>query len=96
MLQDKNRELPYYPDPTYRPPPRPPENLTPQKLESKADTSPKIDTEFEENSPYQKVIKSEAYQRQDKSYFQEPKCYVRQCMLKCNFVYFISLYVNCL
>ena len=27
MIQDKNRELPFYPDPIYRPPPRPPENL---------------------------------------------------------------------
>ena len=27
MIQDKNGELPFYPDPIYRPPPRPPENL---------------------------------------------------------------------
>ena len=27
MVQDKNRELPFYPDLIYRPPPRPPENL---------------------------------------------------------------------
>ena len=27
MIQDKNRELPFYPDPIYMPPPRPPENL---------------------------------------------------------------------
>ena len=26
-IQDKNRELPFYSDPIYRPPPRPPENL---------------------------------------------------------------------
>ena len=26
-VQDKNRELPFYPDLIYRPPPRPPENL---------------------------------------------------------------------
>ena len=26
-VQDKNRELPFYPDPIYRPPPRPPENI---------------------------------------------------------------------
>ena len=25
--QGKNREQPFYPDPIYRPPPRPPENL---------------------------------------------------------------------
>ena len=27
MVQDKNRELSFYADPIYRPPPRPPENL---------------------------------------------------------------------
>ena len=73
MIQDKNKDIPFYPDPIYRPPPRPPENLQPQKLESKADTSPKIDTEFKENFLYQERIISKAHQRLDKSYFQEPK-----------------------
>ena len=27
MIQDKNRELPFYPGLIYRPPPRPPENV---------------------------------------------------------------------
>ena len=40
------RELPFYPDLIYRPPPRPPEKLQPQNSESKVDTSPKIDIEF--------------------------------------------------
>ena len=26
-IQGKNREQPFYPDPIYRPPPRPPDNL---------------------------------------------------------------------
>ena len=34
---------------------------------------PKIDVEFEENSPHQEGIISEFCQRSDKSYFQEPK-----------------------
>ena len=72
-IQDKNRDLPFHPDPIYRSPPRPPENLWPQNLESKADTSPNIYIEFEENSLYQEGIISEAYQRPDKSYFQELK-----------------------
>ena len=72
-IQGKNRESPFYPDPNYRPPPRPPENLQPHSLESKPDTRPKIDLEFEENSPYQEGIISETYQRPDKSYFQEPR-----------------------
>ena len=41
-------------------------------MESKADTSPRIDLEFKENSPYQEGIISKTYQRPDKSYFQEP------------------------
>ena len=72
-IQDINREIPFYPDPVYRPPAKPPENLQPQKIESKADTSPRIDLEFEENSLYQEGIISKAYQRPDKSYFQELK-----------------------
>ena len=73
MIQDKNIELLFYPDPIYRPPPRPPENLQPQNSESKADTSPKIDIKFKENPPYQEGIISKVYQRPDKSYFQEAK-----------------------
>ena len=38
MIQDKNRELPLYLDPIYRPPPRPQENLWPHSLESKPHT----------------------------------------------------------
>ena len=73
MIQDKNRKLPFYPDPIYRPPPRPAENLQPNNAVSKPDTRPKIDVEFEENSPHQEGIISEFYQRPSKSYFQEPK-----------------------
>ena len=71
MIQDRNRELHFYPDPIYRPPPRPPENLQPCSPESNPDTRHKIDIELEENSLYQEGIISGAYQRPDKSYFQE-------------------------
>ena len=37
------------------------------------DSKPKIDIEFEENSPHQEGIILEVYKRPDKSYFQEPK-----------------------
>ena len=43
------------------------------RIESKADSSPRIDLEFEENSLYQEGIISKTYQRPDKSYFQEPE-----------------------
>ena len=73
MIQDKNRELPFYPDLIYRPHPKPPEYLQPHSPESKPDTRSKIDIEFEENSPYQEGIISKIYQRPDESYFQEPE-----------------------
>ena len=73
MIQDKNMELPSYPDPIYRPPPQPPENLWPNSPVSKPDTRPKIDVEFEENPPHQEGIISEFCQRPDKSYFPELK-----------------------
>ena len=73
MIQDKNRELSFYPDMIYRPPSRSPENLWPHSPESKPNTRLKIDTKFEENSPFQEGIISKASQRPDKSYFQKPK-----------------------
>ena len=65
--------MPVYPDPIYRPPPKPTENLWLPKMESKPDESQRIDLEFEENLPYQEGIISETYQGPDKSHFQEPK-----------------------
>ena len=71
-ILDKNKEQPFYPDLIYRPPPRPPDNLRLSCPETESDTRPKIDIEFQENSPHQEGIISEVYQRPDKSYFQEP------------------------
>ena len=63
MIQNINREISFYPDPIYRPPLWPPENLGSMRIQRKADTSHRIDLEFEENSPYQDGIISETYQR---------------------------------
>ena len=73
MIQNINREILFYPNPIYRPLPRPPENLQSLRIESKAYNSPRIDLEFEERSLYQEGIISESYQRPDKLYFQEPQ-----------------------
>ena len=72
-IQGKNREQPFCPDPIYRPPTRPPDNLRPNHPESESDTRPKIDIKFEENSSHQEGIILKFYQRPIKSYFQEPK-----------------------
>ena len=69
----KNREQPFYTDPIYRPPPRPPDNLRSNCPETESDTKPKIDIEFEENSPHQEGIILEVYQRLNKFYLQEPQ-----------------------
>ena len=71
-------EFPFYPGPTYRPPPklirsnvsRGQENS--QSSHSPEYTSSDINLDFEENSPFQEGVISEAYQRPDKSFFQEP------------------------
>ena len=37
------------------------------------DISPELDTDFEENLPFQEGVISESYQRPVKSFFQEPQ-----------------------
>ena len=73
MIQNINREIPFYPDWIYRPPPKPTENLQLPRIGNKAEVSPRIDLEFEENSPYHEVIIIKTYQKPYKSYFQELK-----------------------
>ena len=51
--------------------PRSQESL--QISHSSEDTSSDINLDFEENSPFQEGVISEAYQRLDKSFFQEPQ-----------------------
>ena len=66
----ENRPIPFYPDPTLRPPPRPPDLKETRRDLLDLDTVRNID--FEENSPYQGGIISEMYERPDRSYFKEP------------------------
>ena len=72
-IQDINRKLPAYPDPTCRPPPKPVKLLMPEVPRNLLDINPEIKTDFKENSPFQEGVISETYQRPDKSYFQEPQ-----------------------
>ena len=59
------KDIPFYPDPTYRPPPKPMRTPMPESSES-TDINPEINTDFEENSPFQEGIISEMYQRPNK------------------------------
>ena len=64
------REVPPYPDPQIRPPPRHPDLKENWRTSMDLDTG--INTDFEANSPYQEGIISETYERPDKSYIIEP------------------------
>ena len=62
----------FHPGPTYRPPPKPMRSNMPRSQESSQSSpgteniDPDINFDFEENSPFQEGIISEAYQRLDK------------------------------
>ena len=64
------KNIPFYADTTYRPPPKLLRILKSEGQEN-IDISPEINIYFEENSPFQGVI-SDTYQRPEKSFFQDP------------------------
>ena len=64
--------IPFYPDPTYRPSPML-IRIPKQEGQENIDISPEIDIGFKENSLFLEGVSSETYQRPDKSLFQEPQ-----------------------
>ena len=72
-IQDISREIPTYPDPIYRPPPKPTEIPRQELPRNVSDFDPEMNTALEENSIFQQSVISETYERQDKSCFQEPQ-----------------------
>ena len=72
-IQDVSREIPFYSDPVYRPPPKPVKAHIPKIPGGLSDIDLKLNTDFEDNSSYQEGLTSETYQRPDKSYFHEPQ-----------------------
>ena len=69
----EHRPIPPYHEPIERPPPRPPDATGVKDTKKDLldlDTDRKI--EFEENPPHQEGIISKTYERDDKSYIQEP------------------------
>ena len=72
-------DVPFHPGQTYRPPPQPIRPNVPRSQESSQSSpssesiSSDINLDFEENSPFQDCVISEAYQRLDKLFFQEPQ-----------------------
>ena len=55
-----------------KPPPRPPDINTQTDRQINLDLDMEINKDFEDNSPYQKGITSEIYQRPDRSQLVEP------------------------
>ena len=70
MIQNVNREIPFYPDPVYRPHSQPVKTPVP-KIPGGMGINLELNMDFEENSPFQEGVISETYQRPDKSFFQE-------------------------
>ena len=71
-MQDISREIPTYPDSIYRPPPKLTEIPLQEIPRNLTDLEMDINTDFEENAPYEECVVSETYQRPDRSNFQEP------------------------
>ena len=71
--QGVSREIPIYPDPVYRLPPKPVKAPIPEIPESLSDIDQELNTNLEENSPFQEGVISETYQGQHTSYIQEPQ-----------------------
>ena len=52
LIQKINKDIPFYPDPSYRPPPKPVRIPTSESPEKK-DIWWELNIDFEENSPFQ-------------------------------------------
>ena len=62
------KDIPFYPHPTYRPPPKQ-VRIPPSERPENIDNTLEINIDFEENFPFQEGIISETY----KSFFEEPQ-----------------------
>ena len=69
------KDIPFYPDPTYRSLSKLVRTFWPGGSQSSESTNidPEINIDFEENSQFQEGIILETYQRPDKIFLQEPK-----------------------
>ena len=72
MMQKISKDIPFYPDPVHRPPPKQIKIPMPEFL-GNMDINPEFNTNSKENSPFQEGVILETYQRPHKSFFQEPQ-----------------------
>ena len=68
----ETKGTPPYWQPSFRPPPKLPDISVRENQQDLTgfDSKTSINIDFEENSPFQKNVISEAYERPDKSYFE--------------------------
>ena len=74
-------DVPFYPGPIYRPPPKPIRSFKPESYEASQSSNsseitninPEINLDFKDNSPFQEGVISEAHERPDKLFFQDPQ-----------------------
>ena len=71
-MQQIGKDIPFYSNPVYKPPPKPKE-IPLSKLQENIDINPELSMDFEENCLFQEGVISEAYPRPDKTLFQEPQ-----------------------
>ena len=66
-MQNVSREIPIYPDPVYQSCPKQVKVPTPKIPGSLSNIDSELNTNFEENSPFQEGVISETYQRLNRS-----------------------------
>ena len=65
MMQKISKDIPFYHDPVYQPPPKPIKIPMPE-YQGKIDINAELNTNFEESSPFHEGVISKTYQRTDK------------------------------
>ena len=70
-IQKISKGIPFYPDPTYRPPPKI-VRIPMSEVSENINVNQEPNIDFKENSPFQEGVILETYQRPDESFFQEP------------------------
>ena len=64
-MQKISKDIPFYPDPVYRAPPKPVKRPMPE-IAGNMDINQGLNTDFEENSPFQEDVISGTLLRPDK------------------------------
>ena len=72
MMQKISKDTPFYYDPVYRPPSKP-VKIPMSEFPGNMNINLELNTDFEDNSPFQEGVIFEIHQRPDKSFFEDLK-----------------------